>query len=100
MPERYLEFRCKTTHGDSSWECRRELGGPSVASLEAHDFSKGPYRDCRYCPTCQTMWEITIPSLKGIPVFRPLAKDARLDFVEPTDLFSQIIIHGAPVDAQ
>jgi len=82
----YLEHRCpnRPYKDDPNQECRSELAGPSLETIQAHDFNKGPFEDLRYCPKCHCMILVTIsddvtflPSYKLIPAGEPI------DFIQP-----------------
>lgn len=90
MHNQFIELRCKTTQGTGAFECRKELGGPSVETLKAHPFDSAPWEDVRYCPACRTMWHISIASLSGTPVLTPI--ENRVNFVPLVDMFRQVII--------
>lgn len=93
----FLELRCPSRQKKKALnckgynECRRELAGPSIETLELC-LSSGPFVDMRYCSCCKTMWKITISNSGDIPQFERMMKDAEIPFVRDTDYFDLIAI--------
>jgi hypothetical protein len=81
----FLEYRCPNVigKGGKKYQCRAELGGPSVKSLLAYDFSRGAFKDVRFCPKCHCFFEITLNTNKFFPVYRVIKKGDRIKFTQP-----------------
>jgi len=80
----YIEYRCPNiyTHNGKKYECRAELGGPSIKTLLSHDYST-PFKDLRYCPKCHVFWEITTKNSEGLPEYVLLPRDTKIKFLKP-----------------
>lgn len=89
----YIGFKCKYTKKNAPSECRALLGGPTVETITNHDFNKSPFKDVRFCHACRKWIEITIDSLKSIPVIRALPKDTVIDFKKPEDIFAFTVVN-------
>lgn len=91
----FLEFRCPNQpYENSSFECRRLLGGISLDSLKNHDFDSGSFEAFLYCETCQILWVITMPSLSDGLKICAVEEGERLDTVRTTDMFKFTLIRG------
>ena len=94
MTERLLEFRCPNEpYHDKSTQCRREMFGVSLATLSTYSFRK-PFVDFRHCPTCGIVWQITITSMKSVPVLKALEDGIKLDTMSPETVFGAIQVTG------
>ena len=88
-----VEFRCPNRFRveNPSEECRHIMGGISLDSLRAHDFSV-PIRDIRYCVSCNMFWEVTITGL-GKPL-KMEAVEERIPFVNADNVFYVTSVEG------
>ena len=92
----FLNLRCKGAQKrHPEFECGKLLGGPSIDSINKHDFLASPLIDVRHCPECGWI-EITIEDV-GKPVrMRILDKEAIVDFVKPERLFGFVLTEREP----
>jgi hypothetical protein len=93
----FIELRCPNRpQQDSSFECRKELAGPSLDAILAHDWSRGDFVDLRYCSACNSFVEVTITE-KGSLGYRILGREERVSFTPATDAFKRITVKGVRV---
>ena len=80
----YLEHTCPNCPTEGThFTCLGEMGGPSIDTILAHDFSKGPFEDLRYCPKCRIFWRVIIDDADMKPKYIMLDKKEKVQFVRP-----------------
>ena len=78
----FIEFQCPSEiNGRPGSICHHNLGGPDKNTLGAHDFTKAPYKDVRYCRNHGFVL-ITINNLSDIPTYKILGKVNAKAFLE------------------
>jgi len=89
----FLKFECpnRLREDNPTYECRHILAGPSLDTLQAHDFTY-PFEDTRYCQACNTFWKITINSMSDLIKFEMVK--GRVDFVKASSVFLGIDVKG------
>lgn len=83
----FLKLKCRGRQRHTPLECRTLIGGPTLETLQSHDFSKGPFVDVRFCHECRRWNKVTLISLDGVPEMEVLPKGTKINFIDFSSVF-------------
>jgi len=89
----YLKIECPNRLREDypAYECHHLLAGVAIETLGMHDFSK-PFKEMRYCQSCNVFWEVTIEKMGGVIAFDLITTP--IEFTKVSDVFSGVIVKG------
>lgn len=75
------------------------MDGPSIETLNSHDFKASPFVDMRYCKRCGVHIEITITSMDSHPHFKILSEDEHRDvkYKSVEEVFGGYTVEGCKI---
>ncbi len=103
--KQFIGLRClnRVKESNSAFECRHILAGVSLDSLENFDYSKGPFREIRFCGSCNTFWDVTINGINDVAEMSIIDVDElkrnglKIPFLDIEDVFSSVVIKGRKI---
>lgn len=95
----FLRFFCpnRLVEPVPTFECRGgRIGGPSIETLQAHDFDKSPFVDIRYCQKCKVYIRFTIFNLNTPPKAEVLSAEEyhKIPYKTVDNMFGGIMVEG------
>ena len=98
MADNYLEFKCPNLpYADSSWTCNGEMGGVSLSTLQAVDYSKAKYDDIRYCGKCRAFWHVTVGHAGESPTYTLVQRKANEKNINFVSFFAAVKVYGKKI---
>lgn len=101
MSSEYLVFRCPNRGIKGvSYECRAGcMDGPSIETLNSHDFDASPFVDLRYCKRCGVHIKITIKNMNSQPHYKILSEEEHkaIKYKSVEDVFGGYTVEGCRI---